>query len=124
MRVGLVVKPLTNGLRYISSMPALSAPSANSFTFRSLTVVIHPPPRFRDDLLGCLGERSHAQERLLGLAFRVSVIDDERRAAGALSGFDVAPAVADDVGLVQVDLVALRRFEKTAGIRTVGRASR
>src|SRR5437660_501238 len=117
MRVGLVVKPLTNGLRYISSMPVLSAPSANSFTFRSLTFVIRPPARFRDDLLRRLGERSHAQERLLGLAFRVSVVDEERRAAGPLPCLDVAPTVADDEGVVQVDLVALRRFEQAAGIR-------
>src|SRR5471032_417469 len=43
MSVGFVVNPLIIGLRYISSMPALSAPSANSFTFKSLTAVIVPP---------------------------------------------------------------------------------
>ena len=36
IRVGLVVKPLMYGLRYISNMPALSAPSAKILTFRSL----------------------------------------------------------------------------------------
>ena len=37
IKVGLVVKPLMTGLAYSLRMPALSAPSANTFTPRSLT---------------------------------------------------------------------------------------
>src|SRR5437764_1256485 len=97
MSVGFVVKPFTNGLRYISSMPALSAPSANSFTFRSLIAVISPPWTLRHDSFCGLSERAHALERRRGLTLGVAVVDEKRGAARSLACFDVAPAIADHV---------------------------
>src|SRR5262245_10375609 len=44
MSVGFVVKPLINGLRRISSMPARSAPSAKSLTLSVETDVTMLPP--------------------------------------------------------------------------------
>src|ERR1051326_1164922 len=59
-------------------------------------------------------KRPDALERRLGLTLGVAVVDEERFAAGALAGFDVAPPVPDHVRAREIDLMALRGIEQAA----------
>src|SRR5882757_6779032 len=101
IRVGLVVKPLTNGFAYISSMPALSAPSAkiltlSSSTFFMFTLALYDGQSFK-------GRRNS----VVVLGWRrlsVGTIDEDGPASYGDAGFDIAAAIADHVAARQIDV--------------------
>src|SRR5687767_10342277 len=99
MSVGFVVNPRMRGLAYISLMPARSAPSAKSFTFRrgslgmlTVSLVIE----FEYAGTGFF-QRAHDEVGVGRPTFRVLVVDKKTATAGGLAGGHVAPAVADHV---------------------------
>src|SRR5437763_1814185 len=94
IKVGLVVNPLIYGLAYISSMPALSAPSAKSFSATSGTRFICIPLLVQYP--GHRGQQAVGNEvRALGPLLRVTAVDPDSGTAGLLARDDVLPAISD-----------------------------
>src|SRR6266851_8254643 len=101
IKVGLVVRPLTNGLAYISSMPALSAPSAKILTLRSSTFFMFVLALYDCQSFKCRGNSVVVLGRR---RFSVGAIDEDGPASRGDAGFDVAPAIADHVAARQIDV--------------------
>src|SRR3954467_12098515 len=94
IKVGFVVKPLTNGFAYISNMPALSAPSAKILTVRSSTFFMLALALYDGQSFKC-GRNSVV---VLGRRrFSVRTIDEDGFAARGDACLDVGAAVAHHV---------------------------
>src|SRR5438270_548383 len=119
--VGFVVKPLIIGSAAISFMPARSAPSAKSFTFRLLTSLKKPflplgGLRGRPhDNRGRIGQRFYRNIRFLWPFFSVSIVNKQCLAAGRLGSSHIAPTISDHKTFCEVDPELLRGFEKHSG---------
>src|SRR5579863_3199863 len=100
--VGLVVNPLMSGFAARSRMEARSAPSAKILTrYKAISGILRRGRSMArasgsKNPVGGLAQRADAHERTIGALFGVAVIDENRSATSALSGGDVAPAVAYD----------------------------
>src|SRR5258708_39117891 len=107
MRVGLVVNPLIAGFAAISLMPARSAPSANSFTFRLgtalIALILVSLWESGEDPARGFGQGFYRDIRRLGVLFAVTVVDEEIRAPRRLARGHVAPAVAHHEAPLEVD---------------------
>src|SRR5665213_92272 len=108
-RVGLVVNPLIKGLVASPRIEARSAPSAKILTrnraISGISWGLHEMARAsasQNPMRG-VAERADANERPVGTLFGVTVVDENGAAAGAMAGFDVAPAVADNEARLQID---------------------
>src|SRR6266540_7510937 len=75
-------------------------------------ILTHP-----QNLLGGVTQRIDANKRSLRLPLRIAMIDEKTGHAGALSGLDVAPAVADHERASQVDAVPAGRVEERPRLR-------
>src|SRR3981189_1155245 len=101
IKVGLVVRPLTNGSAYISNMPALSAPSAKILTLRSSTLFMFALPLYDCRSFKC--PRNSLVELGVG-RFTVGTIDEDGSAARGDACLDVAAAVANHVAACQINV--------------------
>src|ERR1700737_1609084 len=101
IRVGLVVRPLTKGFAYISSMPALSAPSAKILTFRSSTFFMFKLALYDCQRFVC-GKNPVVVFCRRG--FVVAPSDEDGAATGGDAGFDIAAAISDHVAVLQIDV--------------------
>src|SRR2546425_3477359 len=109
-----------SGLAYISSIPALSAPSANSFTLRSVSgfIGVRSQPAPLQDVVRGFPERRSAEvggpdrPRLV-----VAVVNEDGGAARAPSGLDVLPSVAHHEARTEVHTVAGGGLGEHAGGR-------
>src|SRR5271165_570912 len=99
IRVGFVVNPRISGFAYISSMLALSAPSANSLTFKSL----RSSSSFSHHESGCFEQRLDVIVHVLRLLFLITVVDENRLAASPLTRLGVAPAVPYHIALAKIN---------------------
>src|SRR5258708_12280075 len=83
MSVGLVVNPLIAGFAAISLMPARSAPSANSLTFRLrmalIALILVSLRESREDPARGLGQRFYRDITRLRPLFALAVVDEEIR---------------------------------------------
>src|SRR3981189_3658584 len=91
IKVGLVVRPLTNGFAYISNMPALSAPSAKILTLRSSTFFMFALALYDFQRFVC---RRNSVVVLGGLRLFIAAIDEDGSAARSDAGFNIVPAVS------------------------------
>src|SRR5579871_928623 len=134
INVGFVVKPAIKGFWDSSRMDSRSAPSAKILTLNAVDLAgAMPRARFCsefasgmaaplpagdfDNPIRGFGQRSHFEIRSIGAAFAIAVINEHGLAAGALAGFHVAPAVADDVTRGQVDIPTACGIEEQSGLR-------
>src|SRR5947209_16844429 len=104
--VGFVVNPLIIGFAAISFMPARSAPSANSLTFRFLTSLTGFPLDWllvQQDMLRRFGQRFYRNVRFFGPFFRIRIVDEERLALRRLRRPHVAPAIAHQETCGKID---------------------
>src|ERR1700736_5269180 len=101
IKVGLVVRPLTNGFAYISNMPALSAPSAKILTLRSSTFFM-----FALALYDCQSFKCRRNSVVVsdGRRFSVGTIDEDGSATRRDACLDVAAAVANHVAARQINV--------------------
>src|SRR5260370_3165040 len=107
MSVGLVVNPLIAGFAAISLMPARSAPSANSLTFRLgmalIALILVPLRESREDPARGLGQRFYRDISRLGTLFAVAVVDEEIRTPRRLARPHVPPPLAHHETPLQLD---------------------
>src|SRR6266851_3983396 len=101
IKVGLVVRPLTNGFAYISNMPALSAPSAKILTLRSSTFFMFALALYDCQRFKC---RRNSVVVLGGRWFSVRTIDEDGSATRGDAGLNVAAAVANHVAARQINV--------------------
>src|SRR5207249_3592344 len=99
--VGLVVSPLTNGLAYISNMPALSAPSAKILTFRfstffTLALALYDGQSFKS--------RRNSVVVSDGRRFSVGTIDENGPASRRDAGLNVAAAITNHVAAGEINV--------------------
>src|SRR5271166_4231179 len=93
-------------------MLALSAPSANSLTFKSLTLFI----QFSHHESGCFEQRLDAIVHVRRLLFLITIVNENSLAAGALARFHIAPAVPYHIALAEINVVKRRRGQQCAGL--------
>src|SRR5882762_2593563 len=121
MSVGLVVNPLIAGFAAISLMPARSAPSANSFTFRLgtalIALVLVSLRDSREDPAHSLGQRFYRDIRRLGALFAVAVVDEEIRTPRRLARRHVPPAVAHHEAPLEIDAEFAYGLEEHSRLR-------
>src|SRR6267154_3745467 len=101
IKVGLVVRPLTNGLAYISSMPALSAPSAKILTLSSSTFFMFALALYDGQSFKC---RRNSVVVLDGRRLSIGTIDEDGPAASGDACLDIAAAVANHVAARQINV--------------------
>src|SRR4029079_13463794 len=101
IKVGLVVRPLTKGLAYISNIPALSAPSAKILTLRSSTFFILALALYDGQSFKC---RRNSVVVSDGRRFSVGTIDEDGPAPRSDACLDVAAAVANHVATRQINV--------------------
>src|SRR5229473_5855546 len=101
IKVGLVVRPLTNGFAYISNMPALSAPSAKILTLRSSTFFMFALALYDCQSFKC---RRNSVVVLGGRRFSVGTVDEDRPTARGDACLDIAAPVANHVAARQIDI--------------------
>src|SRR5580658_5796414 len=120
--VGLVVNPRIQGLSASSRMEARSAPSAKIFTRNeAISGIAHcsrgsAPTSGPQNPERGFAQRADLHERPVRTLFGVAVVDENGAAAGAMAGFDVAPAVANDVAGFKIDVPDPGGFEQQAGL--------
>src|ERR1700737_1292405 len=97
IKVGLVVKPLIQVLRARSRIDCLSAPSAKIFTciVEIRSGILQPHLTHAHDPVGSFAQRVDSKIWPMGPLFEISVIDEDRPAAGALARFHVPPSIPD-----------------------------
>src|SRR5260370_20294395 len=101
IKVGLVVRLLTNGFAYISNMPALSAPSAKILTLRSSTFFMFALALYDGQSFKC---RRNSVVVLDGRRFSVGTIDEDGPAARGDACLAIAAAVAHHGAAGQVNV--------------------
>src|SRR5580698_7077893 len=128
--VGLVVNPRIHGLSASSRIAARSAPSAKILTRNEAISAI---TRHLQLMAGTSGsenplrrfaQRADTDEGTIGTLFGVAVVDENRAATGAMAGFDVAPAIADDEAGFEIDIPDASGFEQQPRLRFAAGAAR
>src|SRR5271157_2935002 len=113
----------TNGrLRSARAWCAATYPAPTSPTFTLLLGSIFFQIDLFDDPLHGFAERPHSRVgRLRRSALAVSAVDPHRAAAGRLSGFDVAPAVADQkaAGQVRAETRSSFQYQPRLGLAAI-----
>src|SRR5260370_40913720 len=119
IEVGLVVKPLIQGLRARSRIDWLSAPSAKIFTcmVEIRSGILQPHVSHAHDPVGRFAQRVDSQIWPMRPLFAVTIIDKDRPAAGALARFHIPPPIADDETSGEIDIQLSRRFEQQPWFR-------
>src|ERR1700694_4340868 len=94
IKVGLVVKPLIQGLRARSRIDCLSAPSAKILTcmVEIRSGILQPHLSHAHDPVGRFAQRVDSKIWPDGPLFQIPVIDENLPAAGALARLHVPPS--------------------------------